>query len=114
MMRAMLGLAMVVVAAPATAQDPVEKRIAAYNRCMMLAAVRASYTNAANREIYGIARAACAAARDSRAIDPSRQPVYLAAIDAADATRATHFAGWVGELRDRRRATDAPYAMSSH
>ena len=111
-----MGLVLASMAAPAMAQSPadVEKRIESYNRCMMLASVRASYTNAANHEIYGIARAACATARDSRAIDRSRQPVYLAAVDAADANRATHLASWVGELRDRRRATDALYGMSSH
>ena len=116
MKRALLG-AMMAAIAPALAAaktGSVEARVESYNRCMMLAAVRASYTDAANHRIYGIARAACAAARDSRAVDRARQPVYLAAVDAADATRATYLAGWVAELRERRRASDATSGMASH
>lgn len=117
MRRALLGAALATIAAPALARVPtgsVEARVESYNRCMMLAAVRASYTDAASHRIYGIARAACAAARNSRAVDRARQPVYLAAVDAADAARAAHLAGWVAELRERRRASEAASGMASH
>ena len=110
MKRVAVALAIGACAMPTLARgDSVEKRLDAYNRCMVLAAVRASYTSAADHAVYRIARAACAAARDARAIERARQPVYLAAVDAADATRAAHLAAWVAELRERRHAGDMAY-----
>ena len=89
--------------------ESVERRLDAYNRCMVMAAVRASYTDAADHAVYRIARAACATSRDARAVERARQPIYLAAVDAADATRAAHLAAWVADLRERRHAGDASY-----
>ncbi len=115
MKRVTIGLVLGATAVPVLAQgsDTAEQRIA-YYKCMMMAAVRASYTEAADHEIDGIARAVCATARVNATMDRARQPVNLAAIDAADAPRATNLASWAGELRDRRRASGALYGLSSH
>lgn len=77
------------VGAAATAVSP------ASDPCMLTATVRASYTAAADGEIYGIARKECGYGRPGP----------------ADAEAAAAWTQTVAGLRDRRRRQDAMYGL---
>ncbi len=115
MKRALIGLVLAATSAPAMAgeQNAAEKRGVAYEQCIFLAAVRASYTPIAGEQIYPTARAACAAARDEALGRFAGKPAMLAAFNAAEAHRASNLAGWVDGLRERRRLADALYGTPS-
>ena len=65
------------------------------DQCMLTATVRASYTDARDDEIYGIARKQCGYARAG----------------AGDIEAAAAWTRTVGGLRDRRRQQDAMYGL---
>ena len=65
--------------------------------CMLMAAVRASYTAARNDEIYGIARSQCGHRRVER--------------DPAEVEVAATWSRLIAGLRDRRRQHDALYGI---
>ena len=111
MKKVMIGLVMAASAMPAMAGElaPAEKRMVAYEQCILLAAVRVSYTQVANDQVYRLARAACASAREDAVGRYARQPALLAAFDAADAQRASNLGGLIDNLRERRRLSDALY-----
>ena len=81
-----------------------DRHYAAYGQCMMVAAVNASYTPARNDEIFGLARSACAKARDRAGATTA-----VAMLDAADAKTAATLPELIDGLRDRRRTRDALY-----
>ena len=96
---ALIPLLLIVAPATAWAQDPDQLDPGVYDRCLAQAAVRMSYTDARNEDIFGLAKRRCAATRASIA----RQPQMLAALDAADATKAANFPKWMSRLRERRQ-----------
>jgi hypothetical protein len=114
MMRSFLGLALmlgVVVQTPAAAQapgglTPDQKGYIAYDRCMMHAAIRASHTDAKDEDIFGIAKAECAATRAQVVAGQESNQAYLAALDAADADKEANFPSWIKDVRERRHARD--------
>ena len=111
MKRAMIGLVAALAAAPGAAGGTggIEKNIVAYEQCILLAAVRVSYTPVAIEQVYPLARAACASARAVALGRYTRQPAMRAAFDAADARTASTLPRLVDNLRERRRLSEALY-----
>ncbi|WP_419808910.1 hypothetical protein [Sphingomonas sp.] len=92
-------------AAPALATGG-DGHVEAYEACVVGAAVRASYTDAATDAVVDAARAACA---DTRARAMRAQPAMVAE---ADARRAATLPAAIDTLRDRRRTRDAMYGLT--
>jgi hypothetical protein len=121
MVRTILGFVLGVVAALPSlslAQSlsdltPDQKGYITYDHCVMSAAIQASYTTAKNEEIFGLARAQCAATRAQVVIGQEDNRQYLAALDAADANKATNFPAWIKGVRERRQARNAASAVPS-
>lgn len=70
---------------------------AADDTCMLNATVRASYSNARDEEIYGIARKLCGYARRGQ--------------DTVDIEQAAAWTNVVAGLRERRHRQDAMYGL---
>ena len=110
-MRGAVGLLLLAglgCAAPALAngRSEADRRYAAYDECIVNAAVRASYTDVRDHEVFDVARAECAAPR-------ARAARHAAAVvEAADAQRAVTLAATIGTLRDRRRTVGAMYGLT--
>jgi hypothetical protein len=79
-----------------------QKGYIAYHYCMMQAAMKASYTDAKDEDIFGIAKSQCAATRSAVVVGQENNREFLAALDAADAEKAAHFPSWVKGVRERR------------
>ena len=92
-------LMLTAVSAAASAQDPDQRGVGGYDRCLAEAAVRLSYSDVRNEDIFALVKRQCAATRASLA----RQPRMLAALEASDATQAANFPGWMSRLRERRQ-----------
>lgn len=121
MARIVLPLVATALSTMAVAQTPTEltpdqKGYIVYDQCMMHAAIEASHTDADDAQIFGIAKASCAATRAQVVIGQEANAQYLAALDAADADKAANFATWIKGVRERRRARDVaqPAAQASH
>ena len=98
-------------AGPALAQEAAvltadQKGYIVYDRCMMSAAIAASRTEAKDEEIFGLAKSSCAATRAAVTKGLEGNKDYIAALDAADADKATNFPGWIKGVRARRNALD--------
>lgn len=109
---AVLTLSMLGTSAFAQTQVPEEltaaqKGYIAYDQCVMHAAIRASRTPAGDEEIFGIAKAECAAIRSALVSSQSNNRELLTALDAADADKAANFPKWIKGVRERRRQFDA-------
>lgn len=96
--------------AQASELTPDQKGYIAYHQCLMHAAIRASHTDAKDEDIYGLAKAQCAATRAQVIIGQESNRAYLAALDAADADKAANFPTWIKGVRERRRSRDAAYS----
>ena len=107
-----LGLVVAaVMASPSMAQGPAgsqltpdQKGYIAYDQCIMHAAIQASHTNAKDDEIFGLAKAQCAATRALVTVGQKNNRQFLAALDAADADKAANFPAWIKGVRERRKA----------
>ena len=91
--------------APEMAAD--QKGYIAYHYCMMQAAMKASYTDAKDEDIFGIAKSQCAATRSAVVVGQENNREFLAALDAADAEKAAHFPNWIRGVRERRSRFEA-------
>ena len=115
MSRAAYGLVLMVsIVAPATAQvttpaqlTPDQKGYIVYDQCIMHAAISASHTDAKDEEIFGLAKAQCAATRAQVIIGQENNRQLLAALDAADADKSANFPAWIKGVRDRRKVFEA-------
>jgi hypothetical protein len=85
---------------------PDQKGYITYDRCMMQAAIQASRTDAKDGEVFGLAKAQCAATRAQVIVGQEGNREYIAALDAADADKAANFPAWVKGVRERRMARD--------
>jgi hypothetical protein len=85
---------------------PDQKGYIAYDQCMMQAAIQASRTDAKDEEVFGLAKAQCAATRAQVIIGQESNREYLAALDAADADKSANFPAWIKSVRARRLARD--------
>ncbi len=115
MNRSAIGLVFLLfIAAPSTAQvntapqlTPDQKGYIIYDQCIMHAAIRASRTEAKDEEVFGLAKAECAPTRAQVVIGQENNRQFIAALDAADADKATNFPAWIKGVRERRKAFDA-------
>lgn len=103
-----------VLAQPSAELTPDQKGYIAYDQCLKHAAIKASHTEAKDEDIYGLAKAQCAATRAQVIIGQESNREYLAALDAADADKAANFLAWIKGVRERRRARDAEYGAPSN
>lgn len=104
---------------PAASQlSPDQKGYIIYDQCIMHAAIRASHTDAKDEEIFGLAKAQCAATRAQVIIGQENNRQFLAALDAADADKAANFPAWIKGVRERRKTFDtnssSPAATPQH
>jgi hypothetical protein len=99
------------ISQPASTQlTPDRKGYIVYDQCMMHAAIQASHTDAKDDEIFGLARAQCSSTRSAAIQGQENNKQFLAALDAADADKATRFPTWIKGVRERRKASDAKLA----
>jgi hypothetical protein len=106
-----LGTVFASIPVVVAAQGPVplsadQKGYIAYDQCMMHAAIRASHTDAKDEEIYGMAKAQCATTRAAVIVGQETNREFLAALDAADADKASRFPAWIKGVRERRQRFD--------
>jgi len=90
-----------------------QKGYIAYHYCMMNAAMRASRTNAAAEDIFGLAKAECVSLRSSVIVGQEGNQQFLSALDDADQEKAANFPEWINGVRQQRldferRATEPP------
>lgn len=88
-----------------------QKGYIAYHQCLMHAAMRISRTDAEDDEVYGLAKAECAATREQVIVGHEANRVYLVALDALDAEKAASFPAWTKGVRERRRARETAFGV---
>ena len=103
------GLPAIAFAQDEVAFTPAQKGYFAYDDCMKGAAVRASRTDAREEDVFGLAKAQCAATREKVVIGLASDREFLEALDQFDTDEETNFPDWIKVLRERRRLGEPEY-----